>query len=179
MTHAYDPARAVPVITTDRLTLRGHGLDDFAESATMWADPEVTRYIGGRPQSEEEVWTRLLRYIGHWALLGFGYWVVRETGTDRFVGEVGFVDYKREIVPSLDGAPEIGWVLARAAHGQGFATEAVRAIVAWGDAHFGARRTVCLIDPGNVRSMRVAEKCGYRECAHATYKNQPTIIFDR
>src|SRR5689334_7786076 len=146
----------VPVITTARLTLRGHTTADFAASAAMWADPEVTRYIGGRPFTREEAWARLLRYVGHWALLGFGYLVVRETATNRFIGEVGFVDYKREIVPSLGGAPEIGWVLSPEVHGQGFATEAVRAIIAWGETRFGPTRTVCLIDPDNVRSLRVA-----------------------
>lgn len=56
-----------PAIETERLTLRGHRLEDFAESAAMWADPEVTRYISGRPFSAEEIWARLLRYVGHWS----------------------------------------------------------------------------------------------------------------
>jgi RimJ/RimL family protein N-acetyltransferase len=36
-----------------------------------------------------------------------------------------------------------------------------------------------MIDPGNAASMRVAEKCGYREYARATYKGQPTILYER
>ena len=170
---------SVPVLSTDRLTLRGHTRADFGESAAMWAEPAVTRFIGGRPFTEEEAWTRLLRYIGHWALLGFGYWVVRETATNRFVGEVGFVDYKRDIVPSLAGAPEIGWVLTPSSHGQGFATEAVRAILTWAESRFDGGRTVCLIEPGNQPSLRVAEKCGYRELARTTYRGEPTIILER
>jgi|SRR5689334_5470394 RimJ/RimL family protein N-acetyltransferase len=169
----------VPVLTTARLTLRGHTQADFDESAAMWADPDVTRYIGGRPFTREEAWARLLRYLGHWALLGFGYWVVRETATNRFVGEVGFVDYQREIEPSLEHAPEIGWVLSPAVHGQGFATEAVSAIIAWGESRFPGARTVCLIDPGNTPSLRVAEKCGYRELARASYRGEPSIILER
>ena len=50
-----------------------------------------------------------MRYSGHWAILGFGYWVVRDTQSGRFLGEVGFADYHREIEPSLHGTPEIGW----------------------------------------------------------------------
>src|SRR4051794_25666729 len=137
----------IPTLVTERLTLRAHRLDDMADSTALWTDPVVTRFIGGRPFTQEEIWTRLLRYVGHWALLGFGYWVVTETASGRFVGEVGFADYKRELEPSLDGAPESGWVLAPWAFGRGFATEAVGAVVAWGDAHFGSRRTVCLIGP--------------------------------
>ena len=80
----------IPAVDTARLTLRGHRIEDFDECAAMWGDPEVTRHIGGRPFTEEEVWTRLLRYVGHWSLLGFGYWVIREKATHRFVGEAGF-----------------------------------------------------------------------------------------
>ena len=67
-------------------------------------------------------------------------------------------------------------MLAPWAHGKGFATEAVRAILAWGAAHLGGR-TVCMIDPANLASIRVAEKCGYKEFARTTYKGEPTILF--
>jgi hypothetical protein len=67
-----------PILETERLTLRGHRLDDFGPYAAMWADPVVTQHIGGKPIPEEESWTRFLRQAGHWALLGFGYWVVEE-----------------------------------------------------------------------------------------------------
>lgn len=143
----------------------------------MWADPMVTRYIGGKPFAEEESWARLLRYVGHWVLLGFGYWVVEEKATGKFVGEIGFADYKRDMQPSLKDMPEIGWVLAAQFHGNGYATEAVRAAVGWGDAHFGASQTACIIHPENLPSIRVAAKCGYREFQLATYKGWPTIVF--
>lgn len=169
----------VPTLESERLTLRGHRVTDYDDSAAMWAEPEVTRHIGNRPFTREESWSRLLRYVGHWSALGFGYWVVSEKSSGRFVGEVGFSDFKRELVPSFDGAPEIGWVLAPSAHGKGFATEAVRAVVAWGETHFGAARTVCLIDTRNLASLRVAAKCGYEEFARATYKGGPTILLER
>ena len=133
------PTTAIPPIDTERLTLRGHGLEDFTESAAMWADPEVTRHIGGKPFSAEEVWTRLLRYVG----------------------EVGFADYKRNIEPSLGGVPEIGWALASWARGKGFATEAVRAAVAWG-----------------CGALRVRAHCMF-DHDRTTYKGQPILIFER
>ena len=166
-------------IDTERLTLRAHRLEDFPDTRAMWAQPEVTRYIGGRPLAEEEVWLRLLRYVGHWSLLGFGYWAIRERGSDRFAGEVGFAIGKRSLEPSFGDAPEIGWALAPWAHGKGYATEAVRAALAWGADHFGPRRTVCMISPENLPSLRVAEKCGYREFARTTYKGDPIILFER
>jgi RimJ/RimL family protein N-acetyltransferase len=169
----------VPVVETARLRLRGHRPEDLDACAAMWADPAVTRHIGGRPFSGEEVWGKILRYAGHWALLGFGYWAIEDKASGRFVGEAGFADFKRDIVPSFDGAPEIGWALAPWAHGQGLATETVAAALAWGDRRFGAGRTVCMIDPENRASLRIAEKTGYREFARTVYKGAPTILFHR
>lgn len=168
----------VPALETGRLTLRGHTPADFAECAAMWGDPRVTEYIGGRPSTAEEVWTRILRYAGMWALLGFGYWVVRERETGRFVGEVGLADFRREITPPLD-APEAGWVLAPWAHGRGFATEALNAAFSWADAHLPAPRTVCMIAPGNAASLRVAQKLGFREFARTAFKGDDTLLFER
>lgn len=171
--------REIPVIETARLRLRGHRVEDYGDCTAMWADAGVVRYIGGRAFSGEEVWSKILRYAGLWALLGFGYWAIEEKASGRFAGEVGFADFKREIEPSFGGAPEIGWALASWAHGRGFATEAVGAAIAWGDGQLGAVRTVCLIGPANGASIRVAQKCGYREFARTKYKNQPTILFER
>jgi len=167
-----------PTLDTERLRLRGHRAEDLEECAKMWADPEVVRFIGGRPFTREETWTKILRYAGHWSLLGFGYWVITDKEKNRFVGEVGFADFKREIKPPLDG-PELGFALASWAHGQGFATEAVLAAHAWLAMRCGPIRTSALIDPGHSASIRVIEKCGYRELRRATYKESPTIIFER
>ena len=170
---------AVPVLETARLKLRGHGLPDFISCAARWADPQVTQFIGGKPLTGEESWARLLRYVGHWSLLGFGYWVIEEKETGKFVGEVGFADYKRDLQPSLDGIPEIGWVLCSQEQGKGYATEAVRAATAWGDVHFLPGKTACIIHPENTLSVRVAEKCGYRQAQSTTYKGRPTLMFTR
>ncbi len=179
MATAFHARGVVPEIDTDRLSLRGHCIEDLADSVALWGDPVVTRFIGGKRMSEEEVWTRLLRYIGHWTALGYGYWVIRERVTGRFIGEAGFADYKREISPSLAGRPEAGWVLTPSTHGRGFATEAVRAIVAWGERHFRGAQTVCIINPDNLASIRVAEKVGYVEEARTTYHGAAVIIFAR
>ena len=122
---------------------------------------------------------RLLRYAGHWSLLGFGYWVAEERATGAFVGELGFADYRRDMEPRLDDIPEAGWVFASAAHGNGYATEAVQAILAWGKNHFASPQTACLIHPDNAPSLRVAEKCGYRENVRTSYKGEPTILLIR
>jgi RimJ/RimL family protein N-acetyltransferase len=64
-------------------------------------------------------------------------------------------------------------------HGKGYATEALAAVLVWGDARFSDPRTICLIHPDNAASLRVAQKCGFREWQRATYRNEPTIVFER
>jgi RimJ/RimL family protein N-acetyltransferase len=168
-----------PVLTTRRLVLRPHGREDFLDSAALWGDPEVTRYITGRPSTAEETWSRLLRYAGAWTLLGFGYWAIREKDSGRFVGEGGFSDLKRDFDPPFDGAPEIGWAIAPALQRRGYALEAVRAMLAWGDVRFGGGRTVCLIGPDNTPSIRLAEKIGYLEYGRTDYRGDTVVLFER
>jgi len=169
----------IPTLETERLRLRAHRPEDFSHCVALWADPVVTRYIGGKPLTREEVWAHMLRYAGHWKWLGYGYWLLEEKASGKFVGEVGFADQQREIEPALDAMPEIGWVLSPGSHGKGYATEAVRAAQAWGDRKFGASKTVCLIHPDNLASIRVAEKCGYQEFCRTGYKGKPTILYSR
>jgi RimJ/RimL family protein N-acetyltransferase len=166
-------------IETVRLVMRVHQRADYEDSCALWADEIVTRHIGGRAFTREETWSKLLRYIGHWAVLGYGYWVIHEKESNRFVGEAGFANFRRDIQPPLGDAPEGGWVLATWAHGKGFATEAMIAAHAWLEAARGKERTVCVIDADHARSVRVAEKCGYREYARAPYKDKPVILLER
>ena len=113
------------------------------------------------------------------ALMGFGFWAVDEKASGRFVGELGFADFHRNIQPDMGRDPEIGWALATWAHGRGYATEAVGAALAWGDAQFGGGRTWCLIAPDNRASIGVAEKCGFRRFASGVYRDEPSLIFVR
>ncbi len=170
--------RPPTVLASARLVLRPHASADLPDLAAMWADPQVVRHIGGRPFTPEEVWTRLLRAAGMWALLGFGYWVARERDGGAFVGELGFADFRRELDPAFGEAPEAGWALACAMHGRGYAGEALAAVHAWADAALG-RRTVCMIAPANLASVAAARRCGYTPYAQAVYKGAATTLFER
>ncbi|MBB6096633.1 RimJ/RimL family protein N-acetyltransferase [Deinobacterium chartae] len=175
-----DTARRMDLtLETERLLLRAPTVADYPDSRAMWADPGVTRFISGRPLGGEESWSRLLRNIGHWVALGFGPMVVHEKASGRFVGEVGLMNFRRDTEPALPDAPEIGWVLAPWSHGQGFAGEAVRAVLGWGDAHLGAGRTVCMIDPENAPSLAVARKCGFVPCGEASHRGARILVLER
>lgn len=168
-----------PTLESARLRLRAVRVDDLAASAAMWSDAEVVRYIGGKPSTRQESWSRLVRNVGLWTLLGYGYWAIEERSTGRFVGEVGFANLERTIEPSLDGIPEIGWVFVPAVWGQGFATEAVAEVMRWADANLDHPRTACIIAPGNAASIRVARKSGYRDWTTGVYLGNPILMLER
>ena len=169
----------MPVLETARLRLRAPTPSDLDAAAEMWSNPDVVRHIGGKPSTREEAWARLLRAHGLWAMLGYGYWAVEEKESGRFVGDVGFGDFRRAIDPPLDGIPEMGWVLDPWCHGRGYASEAVAAGLAWADARLGAPAYCCIIAPGNAASIRVAEKAGFEPAGTRAYKGDPTLLFTR
>ncbi len=169
----------VPLLHTERLILRAHGIADFGPACALWGDDDVVRFISGTPSPPSQVWRRLLAYAGHWALMGFGYWALEHRDTGAFVGEVGFADFRREIDPPMGETPETGWLIAPAFWGQGMASEAVTAAVAWGDAHFTQDRMACLIHPDNGASVRVAEKLGFRLLRQVTMEGQTSLWFER
>lgn len=169
----------VPILETSRLRLRAHEVKDFSALAKMWSDPEVVRYTIGTPSTEQRSWLRMMTYLGHWSLLGYGYWAVAIKESDEFIGELGFADFKREIASPYKDRPELGWALAPHAHGRGYATEALRAALVWGDANFGDPVTTCLIYPENAASLKVAAKLGYQEAMQLKKNGETEILFTR
>lgn len=144
----------------------------------MWADPVVVRHIFA-PSTPAESWARLLRYRGLWPLLGFGYWALTEKRSGRFVGDLGFADFHREVTPPIRGLPEAGWVLARWAHGQGFASEALAAALTWLDGSTSHTRSVCLIAAENEASLKVARHAGFRSSRTVQFRGEETPLFVR
>ena len=168
----------VPVLETPRLKLRAHNVDDFPALLAMWSEEAVIHYIGGKRKPPDECWTRLLRYRGLWPLLGFGYWAVEEKASGRFAGDIGFGDFHRAIEPSIHGVAEMGWVLGPGFHGLGYASEAVAAALQWFDRE-GKGRSVCIIDPANAPSLRLANKNGFREYCRTRFMGDEVILLER
>lgn len=169
----------IPTLETGRLVLRGHRPEDFDAHATMWADPVITRFVGGNPFPRDQAWTRFLRHAGMWQVMGFGFWAVEEKATGKIVGEAGFHELRRQLEPSLEGTLEAGWGFLPEVHGKGIASEAIGALLAWGAGKFPERRITCMIDPDNSASLRVAAKHGFREFTRTSYDGKPIILFER
>lgn len=169
----------IPTLETERLRLRPHRLSDFDAYVEMWADPDVVRFIGGKPFDREQSWSRFVRNPGMWHVMGFGFFAIEEKATGNFVGEAGFHEVRRNIVPSIEGTLEAGWALNTAGQGWGYATEAMSAAIAWAETAFAGRRMTALIDPDNQPSVRVAKKLGFAELARTTYADKPIVLFER
>ena len=142
-------------------------------------DPEVVRHLGGTPFSREETWRKLLASTGLWAILGYGYWVAERIEDGAYLGQVGFADFKRDMSPSIEDMPEMGWIFAPQAQGRGYAHEAVMAALGWADEALRGREIVAIIDHKNERSIRLAEKAGFSRREEATYKGEPILLFRR
>jgi len=91
----------------------------------------------------------------------------------------GFADFKRDIDPVMRGVPEAGWVFATHAHGQGYASEALAAALAWRDAALAVERTVCIINTLNLASIRVAEKAGFHGIGEGNFNEHTVRFFER
>lgn len=145
----------------------------------MWSDDEVVRFIGGQKLSREDTWRRSLAACGQWPFTGFGYWIVEAKSDGAIVGQLGFADFKRDMEPSLEGEPELGYVFSPRVHGQGIAGEACAAVLAWADANLKATSYPAIISPGNSASVRLAERLGFERQADASYRGEPIALFRR
>jgi RimJ/RimL family protein N-acetyltransferase len=146
-----------PVIETNRLKLRPWRDADIAPNTAMLADPVSARFItsDGKPVTDQLIgWRNAAIMAGHWALHGFGMFVVEEKQTHRFVGRVG-----PWLPPSWPGF-EVGWGIASEFRGRGYAVEAARAAIDWSFASFELDQIIHCIDRENTASQAVARRLG-------------------
>jgi RimJ/RimL family protein N-acetyltransferase len=169
---------AAPVLETARLILRPFRADDVDAQAAMMSDAEVMRHLGA-PLSREESWRKLLCGAGAWSLFGYGYWAIERRGDGLMIGQIGFADFKRGMEPAIEDIPEMGWLLAASASGQGYATEAGRAALDWIDSAFPGGDVAAIIDAANTHSIRVAGKLGFGAREEARYRGEPILLFKR
>jgi RimJ/RimL family protein N-acetyltransferase len=150
-----------PILETERLRLRGWTESDFEPYARMMSDSDVARFIGG-VMSRNDAWRSMAAIIGHWALRGYGFWVVERKTDSAFLGRIGL--WRPEGWPGL----EVGWALDRPYWGDGYATEAARAAFDYGFRSHPVDKLISLIDPKNGPSQRVAARLGAAKGAPVT-----------
>jgi RimJ/RimL family protein N-acetyltransferase len=88
-------------------------------------------------------------------------------------------DYHREIAPSIEGLPELGYIFASEVHGQGYAREACDALLGWADRALDADKTVAIISVANEPSMKLAQRLGYERQPDGVYRDEPISLWQR
>ena len=159
-----------PVLQTERLTLRAPAPQD-AEAFMAYFATERSQYTGG-PMTRRQAWNFFGTEFGHWAMRGFGMFTVTRKNDDRALGIVG------HWYP--DGWPEteVGWVLFDSeSEGQGIAKEAALACIAHGWDTLGWTEMVSYIDPGNDRSVALAERLGAWRDDAARKPKPDTLVY--
>ncbi len=152
-------------IETERLVLRLPTLDDANVIGALVGDPEVVRFLGGEIVSPDEHAGIVERWLQRWEQHGVGPFMVERREDGRFLGRTGLLvwdvrDWSHTGTPDPEFAqPEVGWAFARAAWGNGYATEGARAVIEWARGR-GVRNLISVIAPENIRSQRVAERLG-------------------
>jgi RimJ/RimL family protein N-acetyltransferase len=148
------------MLRTDRLVVRPWRDEDRTPWAAMNADPEVMRYLGP-PLDRAAADAMLDRLADAIARQGWGLWAVEVVAGDGPEGFVGFTGLSR---PRFDAAftpcVEVGWRLARAAWGNGYATEAAGAALGYAFDVLGLDEVVSFTTVANARSRAVMERLG-------------------
>jgi RimJ/RimL family protein N-acetyltransferase len=176
-----------PTLTTARLILRGYRRADFDAIYAIGADAEITRLMGGPIVSRSAAWEKFLRGPAMWPMLGYGMWIVERASDGAVLGQIGYADFMREMDPPLADVPEMAWVLGGGGPdgdgtitlGQGYGSEALAAVLAWGDAHLGAPKYQCIIAPANTPSLRLAARFGFVEIRRAALNDEAVVVFER
>jgi RimJ/RimL family protein N-acetyltransferase len=169
----------IPMIETERLILREMVRGDFPAFAAIWAEPEVVRFIGGKPLSTTEAWAKFKRNAGGWVLEGQGQWGIFRKSDGVLLGFAGFFDAMRELGIDFDAVPEAGWTLSATVHRQGFGYEATVAAHEWFDAQAFGGVSVAMIDKGHVVSLGLAARLGYRMMREAEFSGDRVCLLER
>ncbi|WP_309644205.1 GNAT family N-acetyltransferase [Phenylobacterium sp.] len=142
-----------PTLETERLILRPPIAEDFGAWADFAGDEEAARYLGGA-QPRPVAWRGMCTMTGAWTVNGFSMFSVVEKVSGDWVGRLG--PWKPDGWPGT----EVGWGIARAHWGKGYAPEGAAAAIDWAFDHLGWTKVIHNIDPGNVNSQNVARRLG-------------------
>ncbi|MEP3331839.1 GNAT family N-acetyltransferase [Sedimentitalea sp.] len=143
---------AIPTLETERLLLRGPEPEDYPDFKATFTSYRA-RFMGG-PLNAYESWMLYAAEIGHWAIRGFGMWMIHDRHSGETYGMAG--GWK----PAKWPEAEIAWVIWPDAAGRGIALEATDAARRYLYRVMGWETAVSYIDPKNLDSIRLAERLG-------------------
>ena len=145
------------ILETKRLLLRRLVMSDLDDLYSFYCDPEVIKYIPDAPRTYEETREELEWFMnGHPRYPELGLWATIYKETGQFIGRCGLIPWTIDEQNEV----EIAFAIAKAFWGKGLATEVAQALLQYGFEHLHLSRLICLIEPENLASARVATKIG-------------------
>ena len=149
---------ALPELDTPRLTLRKMTMRDTDDVFAFSSDPEVARHCLWEAHRTKADSREYLRWIRRQYRLGLpSSWGIVLKDNGRLIGTIGFMWYAED-----SNSAEVGYSLGSAWWHHGYATEALRAVLAFGFDRLGLHRIEAQYETDNPVSGRVMEKCGMR-----------------
>lgn len=142
------------VLLTERLVLRPVTTEDQAELQAHWAAPDVRRFLfDGAMLSPAEITEAIQDSLRDFAAAGYGLWLVHEQDGTDLVGTAG-------LRPPEGPGLEIFYSLVPGSWGNGYATEAARAVVEHALGSLGLPEVLAEVDEGNAASVAVVKRLG-------------------
>ena len=162
---------AETVLETERLILRRFRDDDLAAWCAHLNTPEVRAHLGG-VDPDDTVAEKFVRQKDSWDDDKGGWLAIERKSDGEFLGYCGFGPITAEAAPAdLQGTTEIGWTLRADCWGQGYATEAARAVLALVFERFGSREVCSQTSEANRGSWRVMERLGMERAEALDYED--------
>jgi len=148
----------VPILETERLSLRKITLDDAAFLLDLLNQPSFIQFIGDRGVRTLDDARKVIdeRYLAAYERLGFGIYLTLLRGTSIPIGICGLV--KRDGLDDVD----IGYAFLPQYWSKGYASEAASAVLAYARSTLGMKRILGITTPDNEVSIRVLEKIGFK-----------------
>ncbi|MES2903080.1 MAG: GNAT family N-acetyltransferase [Pseudomonadota bacterium] len=171
--------RSAPLLETERLRLRAWCKDDREPYFHILQQPAVHRHFGPEPMGMEESWRRLVAAVGSWQINGFGGWAVERKSDGKLLGMTALFTAWRDLEPEFGDQPEMGWIFATEAHGQGLAGEACDAVLRWADANLPPVTIWAIIAPANLPSIKLAQRLGFVPLHETAYHDEPILVLKR
>jgi RimJ/RimL family protein N-acetyltransferase len=167
----------IVILETNRLILRRQVLSDLEDLYALYCDPEITKYIPDAPRNLAETREELEWFLhGHPKYPELGLWATIDKETGKFIGRCGLLPWIIEGQQEV----EVAYTISREYWGQGLGTEVARGILQYGFETLNLSRLICLIDPENRASQKVAEKIGMtleKRVDGIGGVNLPTLIY--